>query len=58
MKPSKVSKRIKLTWLTICPICGKSHTHLWLHLIDDRKLLYQALCPKTKEYFTMTVMND
>jgi len=51
----KTPKRIKLTWLTTCPWCGKSHINLWLYLKDSKKSLYNGICPKTKEEFTLEV---
>lgn len=51
MTKEKIYKKIKLNWLTCCPICGKTHINIWIYIENPKKNIYKGICPQTKEYF-------
>jgi len=55
-KQSQLHKKEKLTWLTKCPICGKSHTNIWVLLLNQKKKIYQGICSSTKELFDIEIV--
>lgn len=50
-KQGKIPQKIKVLWVTKCPICGKSHTHLWFKLKSEKTKTYEAKCSESEEFF-------
>jgi transcription elongation factor Elf1 len=57
MSKELIPKRIKLNWLTVCPVCGKTHINLWAYIFNDKKKIYECKCPVVKEYFEIELNN-
>lgn len=57
MLKESTTKKIKLNWLTICPLCGKSHVDIWAKISDIKKKIYECKCPEKKEVFEIELKN-
>lgn len=57
-KKDKTPSKIKVFWITSCPVCGKSHLNLWFVLKKEKTYIYETKCPQTKENFELKIYVD